>query len=76
MYDVQGRIARSVVAIRRSQETKVCRECCLIKLRPYILFEKYINILAFEMACPGNRHCANCIGTLSFPISSANECNS
>jgi len=66
MYDVQGRIARSVVAIRRSQETKVCR----------VLFEKYINILAFEMACPGNRHCANCIGTLSFPISSANECNS
>ena len=21
-----------------------------------------------EMASPGNRHCANCIGTLSFPI--------
>ena len=20
------------------------------------------------MACPGNRHCANCIGALSFPI--------
>jgi len=43
-------------------------ECCLIKLFPYILFEKYINILALEMASPGNRHCANCIGTLSFPI--------
>jgi len=43
-------------------------ECCLTKLRPYILFEKYINILALEMASPENRHCASCIGTLSFPI--------
>ena len=25
----------------------------------YILFDKYINILALEMASPGNRHCAN-----------------
>ena len=33
-----------------------------------MLFEKYINILALEMASPGNRHCANCIGTLSFPV--------
>jgi len=42
-------------------------ECCLIKLLPCILFENYIYILALEMASPGNRHCANCIGTLSFP---------
>ena len=35
---------------------------------PYILLEKYIYILALEMASPGNRHCANCIGTLSFPM--------
>jgi len=28
---------------------------------------KYIYILALEMAGPGNQHCANCIGTLSFP---------
>jgi len=27
--------------------------------------KKHINILALEMASPGNRHCANCIGTLS-----------
>jgi len=40
----------------------------LIKLLPYILFEKYINILALEMASPGNRHCASCIDALSFPI--------
>jgi len=33
------------------------------KLLPYILFEKYINILALEMDSPGNRHCASCIGT-------------
>jgi len=40
----------------------------LIKLLPYILFEKYIYILALEMASPGNQHCASCIGTLSFPM--------
>jgi len=40
-----------------------------MKLLPYILFEKYIYILALEMASPGNQHCANCIGALSFPIS-------
>jgi len=34
----------------------------------YILFEKSIYILALEMASPGNRHRANCIGTLSFPV--------
>jgi len=43
-------------------------ERCLTKLLPYILREKYINILALEMASRGNRHCANCIGTLSFAI--------
>jgi len=37
-------------------------------LLPYILFEKYIYILALEMASQGNEHCANCIGTLSFRI--------
>jgi len=37
-------------------------------LYPYILFYKYINILTLEMASSGNRHCANCVGTLSFPI--------
>ena len=29
---------------------------------------KYVYILALEMASPWNQHCANCIGTLSFPI--------
>ena len=43
-------------------------ECCLIKLLSDILLEKYIYILASEMASPSNQHCANCIGTLSFPI--------
>jgi len=28
----------------------------------------YINILALEMASQENRHCAKCIGTLSFPL--------
>jgi len=39
-----------------------------MKLLPYILFEKYIYILALEMASQGNQHCANCIGTLPFPM--------
>jgi len=39
-------------------------------LLPYILFEKYIYILALEMASPENQHCVNCIGTLSFPMRS------
>jgi len=43
-------------------------KCCLIKLLPYILFEKYIYILALEMASPGNQQCTSCISTLSFPI--------
>ena len=43
-------------------------DSCLIKLFLYILSEKYIYILALEMASPGNRHCANCIGRLSFPM--------
>jgi len=30
-------------------------------------FEKYIYILALEMASP-YQHCANCIGTLLFPL--------
>jgi len=30
-----------------------------MKLFPYILSEKYINILALEMASLGNRHCAS-----------------
>jgi len=38
---------------------------------PNTLFEKYIYILALEMASPWNRHCASCIGTLSFPISAS-----
>jgi len=41
-------------------------ESCLIKSLPYILSEKYINISALDSASPGNRHCASCIGTLSF----------
>ena len=48
--------------------------CCLTKLLPCILFEKCINILASEMASQGNRHCANCVGSmgaLSFPIVAA-----
>ena len=32
-------------------------ECSLIKLLPYISFEKYIYILVLEMASPGNQHC-------------------
>ena len=40
----------------------------MIKLFLYILFEKYIYISPLEMANPEKRHCAKCIGALSFPI--------
>jgi len=40
----------------------------LIKFIGCILFEKYIYILALEMASPGNQHCANCIGIRSFSM--------
>jgi len=46
----------------------------MTKLLPYILFDKYIYILALEMASPGNRHCANFIGALSFPIKLTTRC--
>jgi len=35
---------------------------------PYILLEKYINILALDMASPEIWNCANYIGTLLFPM--------
>jgi len=38
------------------------------KIASLYLFENYIYILASEMASAGNRHCANCIGTLSFSV--------
>jgi len=31
-------------------------------------FEKYINIIALEMAIPGNWRWASCIGMLSFLV--------
>jgi len=35
----------------------------------YILFEKYIDILALEMASPGNRHCVDIVSAqCRFPI--------
>jgi len=40
------------------------------KILPYILSKKNIYILALEMASPGKQHCANCIGTLSYPTES------
>jgi len=40
-------------------------------LLSHVLFaKKYIYILAVKTASPGNRHCANYIGTLLFPIGS------
>jgi len=50
-------------------QTITFSECCSVKLRPYILFEKSTYILALEMAGPGNRGtvCACCISARSFP---------
>ena len=33
----------------------------------YFFEKKNIYNLSLEMASPGNRHCASCIGTLSIP---------
>jgi len=46
-------------------QTITVYECCSIKLLLYIFFEKYVNILALEMASPVNQHCANCIVSYS-----------
>jgi len=35
------------------------------KIASLYFIGEYINILALEMASPGNQHCASCIGTLS-----------
>ena len=37
------------------------------KIASVYFFEKYIYILALEMASRGNQHCTNCTGTLSLP---------
>jgi len=55
----------SILLISRQNSFRVC---CLIKLLRYILFEKYINISALEMASRGNRHCVICIGAFSLPV--------
>jgi len=34
----------------------------------YFIWKKHPNISALEMASAGKQHCANYIGTLSFPI--------
>ena len=44
------------------------------KLLPCILFKK-IYILALETASPGNQHCANCVGTLSFRLADVMKCS-
>ena len=41
---------------------------------PYL--KKNIQILALEIASPGNQHCANCIGTLSFPMETGGRTDS
>ena len=56
-----------------------CLKCStggLIKLLLYILFEKYIYILALEMASPGNQHCVDCIGTLACVVRATVGCPS
>ena len=34
----------------------------------YFVWKIFLYILALETASPGNRHCANCIGTHAFPM--------
>jgi len=39
----------------------------------YFILKLYVYTLALEMDSPGNQHCANCIGALSFPIAASAE---
>jgi len=36
-------------------------------------FLRVARVTALEIASPGNRHCASCIGTLSFPVHSNSQ---
>jgi len=38
-----------------------------------LLVSNHNSSLALEMASPGNQHCDNCIGTLSFPTLAAGD---
>jgi len=38
------------------------------------LFEKCNDILALQMASPGNQYCASCVGTLLFPMPTIDLC--
>ena len=49
-------------------QTMTVSECCLINCFRIFYLKKFVYILALEMASQGNRHCANCIGALSFPM--------
>jgi len=56
-------------------QTITLSECCLIKLLLYILFEKYIYILALKMASPGNQHrpTVSIMSALTYPFSKKHE---
>ena len=54
--------------------TKMCQKIMInntitlfFKTAIRILLLSIHNSLTLEMASPGNRHCANCVGTLSLP---------
>jgi len=63
--------AVSILVISNHNSFRVLFE----KLLPYTFFEKYIYILALKTASPGNQHCANCIGTLSFSLEYRRWCH-
>jgi len=56
--------AISILVISKHNSFRMLLE----KIASVYIIEQYIYILASEMASPGNQHCANCIGTLSFPM--------
>jgi len=56
--------AMSILVISNHSSTRLL----FLQKRFRTLSENCTYILALEMASPGNEHCANCIGTLSFPI--------
>jgi len=59
------KIAISILVISNHNSFRVLLFDKIVSV--YFISEICFFILALEMASPWNQHCANCIGTLSFP---------
>ena len=60
-------IFKTAVSILLISNRNIFRVLCDKTVSVYFIWKIYLYF-EMEMARPGNRHCANCIGTLSFPM--------